>query len=111
MSICYDRQNHRVLSGNKLSACIKSLSESLIQKLSLEISSKGSFGSLEISFMHRDIYRDIFYDSEKLKQKKLDNNADLIYYGTFVQEVIVKIFKYIITKTVLKKKMLLNNNN
>lgn len=37
--------------------------------LSLEISPKGSFGSLEISFMHGDIYGDIFYDSEKLKQK------------------------------------------
>lgn len=99
-------KNHTVLSGIKLSSVYQNLIKFFDPEiLSLEISPKGSFGSLEISFRHRDVYRDIFYDSEKLKQKKLDNNADLLYYGTFVQEVIVKIFKYIITKTVLKKKM------
>lgn len=62
--------------------------------LFLEINPKESFGSQEINFIHKDVHHGIFYGNEKLKQKnKLDNNRDLVCYGTFVQEVI-KIHKY-----------------
>lgn len=70
-----------------------------------EINPKEHFRSHEISFMHKDVHCGIFM-RVKNWGKNLDDNTNMVYYGTSIQRVITKLLKYKFIKMVLKRKTL-----